>query len=574
MDLLYRVRRLANMTEMHNNIDPNESTASAAFKKILEVWHARLPSLIIGIIISLIALTLGLALMSFAGGKVALTALGIAVTSSLLLKLIGASRLIMRYTERLYTHNAMFHALADLRIWFFRQLARGSAAGLGFRHSGDILSRLVSDIETLDGLYLRLVLPFVGSVLTFFILFIILSFFNILLAFSIVGCYAMAAFICPCYAGYVTRQRGRKLVQGMAQLRMSVLDFIHGLREIRAFGAEQRMMSMIHNNEAFLFENQANQSKEVALIGVISFFFGQIAIMLVLMAGLKIIFQGLDAFHTIFCLFLTITAFELVVPLSKAGGLAGQIVNAAIRVVHINNEKQIKHQPDGQEEAPYSGDIQFQNVSFRWNDSGPWLYQDLNLTIEQNKKIAIIGPSGIGKSTLAALLLKVIQPQKGSILFANKDLAVLSDDSVRKRIAWLSQNTHLFDDTIRQNLLLGNPNATDDELWQALSQASVANVVREMPDGLDTWLGEGGVKVSGGQGRRIALARTLLLKAPVLLLDEPTSGLDADTETEFFKTLNQITADRTVILIMHRLTGVEHIDEIWRLSNGRIIVEQ
>ena len=259
--------------------------------------------------------------------------------------------------------------------------------------------------------------------------------------------------------------------------------------------------------------------------------------------------------------------------MSKAGGLAGQIVNAAIRVVNINDNKKVEDNSKSSKVPPETGDIKFRNVSFRWGDSQPWLYQNLNLTIAQGKKIAIIGSSGVGKSTLAALLLKVIQPIKGSITLADQNLDWFDNESVRKRIAWLSQNTHLFDDTIRQNLLLGNPDATEEDLWQALSDAAVANVVREMPDALDTWLGEGGVKVSGGQGRRIALARTLLLKAPILLLDEPTSGLDGDTEKAFFQTLNQITGNRTVILIMHRLTGVENIDEVWRLSNGQLVAE-
>lgn len=551
-----------------------EYSVKDAFKQIIQVWHARLSSLSLGILLSLIALTLGLALMSFAGGKVALTAMGILVTSSLFLKLIGLGRLIMRYVERLYTHNAMFRALSDLRIWFFRKLAKESAAGLGFRHSGDILSRLVSDIETLDGLYLRLVLPFAGSVLTFLILSVVIARLNVALAIAVGICYLLAAFICPFLAGFITRKRGSKLTDGLAQLRIVALDFIHGLREIRAFGGEERIEAFIYQKESVLFKEQTYQVKEVALISTIAFLCNRMAILLVLMAALHIGFQGLNGFHSVFCLFLTIAAFELTLPLSKAGGLAGQIANAAVRVVNVNQGHRKVEEKEHIEVAPLQGDICFKNLSFRWNEDRPWLYQNLNLTIAQGEKVAIIGPSGVGKSTLAALLLKVIMPQQGCILFEDKNIAQLSTDSVRKRIAWLSQNTHLFDDTIRQNLLLGNPEATEEELWTALAEASVAKVVREMPDGLDTWLGEGGVKVSGGQGRRIALARTLLFKAPILLLDEPTTGLDADTEAGFFQTLNHIAKDRTIILIVHRLTGVEQIDKVWRLSKGHLISDR
>jgi ATP-binding cassette subfamily C protein CydC len=135
-------------------------------------------------------------------------------------------------------------------------------------------------------------------------------------------------------------------------------------------------------------------------------------------------------------------------------------------------------------------------------------------------------------------------------------------------MAWLSQATHLFDDTIRANLLLGRPDASEDDLWKALDQAAVSDVVRSLPEGLDTWVGEGGIRLSGGQGRRIALARTLLAPAPILILDEPATGLDAQTEQDFLRTLNTVTEGRTVILIAHRLTGVEKLDRIWRLSDG------
>jgi ATP-binding cassette subfamily C protein CydC len=151
------------------------------------------------------------------------------------------------------------------------------------------------------------------------------------------------------------------------------------------------------------------------------------------------------------------------------------------------------------------------------------------------------------------------------------DLATLAAADIRRRIAWLGQATHLFDDTIRANLLLGRPDAPEADLWFALDRAAIGDWVRALPDRLDTWLGEGGARVSGGQGRRIALARTLLTQAPVLILDEPCAGLDADTERDFLTTLFAQSAGRTIVLIVHRLTGVEKLDRIWRLSAGHAV---
>jgi ATP-binding cassette subfamily C protein CydC len=185
--------------------------------------------------------------------------------------------------------------------------------------------------------------------------------------------------------------------------------------------------------------------------------------------------------------------------------------------------------------------------------------------------VALLGPSGAGKSTVAALALKVVQPQQGKVLLGGVDVATLPAAEVRSRIAWLSQATHLFDDTIRANLLLGRPDAEEAALWRALDAAEIGDFVRSLPDQLDTWLGEGGARASGGQGRRIALARTLLTEAPILILDEPCAGLDIATERAFFATLNALPAGRTMVLIAHRLTGLERLDRIWRLSGGHAV---
>jgi ATP-binding cassette subfamily C protein CydC len=164
--------------------------------------------------------------------------------------------------------------------------------------------------------------------------------------------------------------------------------------------------------------------------------------------------------------------------------------------------------------------------------------------------------------------LRIAVPQSGRVLLGGVDIATLSAPELRSRFGVLSQATHLFDDTIRANLLLGRPDADEAALWRALDEAEIGEFVRGLPDRLDTWLGEGGARVSGGQGRRVALARTLLSAAPILILDEPASGLDAQTERAFLQTLNALPAGRTLLLITHRLTGVETLDRIWRLSGG------
>jgi ATP-binding cassette subfamily C protein CydC len=197
--------------------------------------------------------------------------------------------------------------------------------------------------------------------------------------------------------------------------------------------------------------------------------------------------------------------------------------------------------------------------------------RDISMQLPAGSRTAILGPSGAGKSTIAALLLKLIAPESGQIRLGGADTAALPAEAVRSRIAYLSQTTHLFADTIRNNLRLGDPTATEDQLWAALDAAQLGDTIRSLPQGLDSWLGEGGAVLSGGQGRRLALARTWLSPAPILLLDEPCAGLDAATEAEFFQVLNKATEGRTILLIAHRLTGAEKLDRIWRLTGGTLM---
>jgi len=218
-----------------------------------------------------------------------------------------------------------------------------------------------------------------------------------------------------------------------------------------------------------------------------------------------------------------------------------------------------------------STSLRFERVTFRWVADRPPVFDSLSLEVPQGSRVAILGPSGSGKSTLAALALRVAVPEAGRIRLGGVDVATLRAADLRARIGWLGQDTHLFDTTIRANLLLARPDADDAALWDALEAARLAEMVRALPAGLESWMGESGARMSGGEGRRLALARALLSPASVLILDEPCSGLDAQTEREFFAVLNDVAAERSIILIAHRLTGVERLDRIWRLSGGRAV---
>ncbi|WP_270936911.1 ATP-binding cassette domain-containing protein, partial [Falsiroseomonas oryzae] len=215
--------------------------------------------------------------------------------------------------------------------------------------------------------------------------------------------------------------------------------------------------------------------------------------------------------------------------------------------------------------------IRVEGVHFAWSADRPPVFDGLDLEVPEGARVALLGPSGAGKSTLAALLLKLAAPQAGRIMLGGVDIATLAADEVRARIACLTQDARLFDDTIEANLRLARPEAEEAALWRALDAAGIGELVRTLPDGLATRCGEAGARFSGGQVRRLALARALLSEAPVLILDEPAAGLDPETERAFLETLGEATAGRSVILIVHRLIGVERPTRILRLVGGRAL---
>jgi ATP-binding cassette subfamily C protein CydC len=257
--------------------------------------------------------------------------------------------------------------------------------------------------------------------------------------------------------------------------------------------------------------------------------------------------------------------------LTRSGALAGYASAAARRVLEAADAPVPVPDPADPAAMPAGTALRFDAVEFRWQPDRPPVFEGLTLDIPPGARVALLGPSGTGKSTLAALALKVVAPRSGQVRLGGADIATLPAALVRARIGWLGQATHLFDDTIRANLLLAKADADEAALWGALDAARIGDVVRALPDRLDTWAGEGGTRFSAGQGRRLALARALLSPAPILILDEPCAGLDAQTEREFLETLNETASGRTVILITHRLTGVERLDRIFRLSAGKAV---
>ncbi len=533
--------------------------------RILRLWRGQSLILDFGLLVTLLSLGAAIALQAAAGVYVAAAALGAALAVPLSLEILGVSRVVLRYLERLITHDGTFRALASLRVWFFRGLARNAAGGLGFRRAGDILARLVNDVEALDGLYLRILAPGICALLLTPVLALVIGREDGVAAILVLALFAVVALILPLSAMRRARAGAMEETATGGALRVAALDTLSGLREVKVFGAEGPMLTAIQAQESRLFAVQRVLAAHGARLQAAAFLAGQAAFLIVLLI------HGIAPVAVVIAAFLTIGAFEAVNAMPKAGLLAGRASAAASRVLEAAEAPPRVADPIRPAAVPAAFGLSFDTVHFRWREDGAELLTGLSLEVPAGGWVAVLGPSGAGKSTLAALALKLAAPTAGAIRLGGADIATLAADDVRSRIFWLSQATHLFADTIRHNLLLGRPDADEAALWAALDAAQLGDTVRGLPDRLDSWIGEAGSGLSGGQGRRLALARALLSPAPILILDEPTAGLDAATERAFMTTLNEAAAGRSVLLITHRLTGVEKLDRIWRLHNGALI---
>ena len=289
------------------------------------------------------------------------------------------------------------------------------------------------------------------------------------------------------------------------------------------------------------------------------------ALVLAAISCKKGLLSGSDLALVVFCV---IAAFELVTPLPQAMQMLAKTQKAARRIRQVTEMPPTITRTNQALALPGRYDLQLNEVSFRYPDQQDWALKNISLTIPQDSKIAIIGANGSGKTTLLQLLMRYYDPEQGSVLLAGQSIKQLDADELMTCFGVLSQRSQLFAASIKENLLIAKPNASATELDIAIKAAGLEKFIGYLPEGLDTWVGESGVKVSGGEARRIALARLYLKNAPVLILDEPTEGLDSDTERDVFKALENFARDKTVVMVTHRKAGLGLVDVVYGMEQG------
>lgn len=508
-------------------------------------------------------------LISFAALQPSIAVLQVAIVG---VRFFGISRGVFRYLERLSSHAVNFSLLSRLRVWFYQALEPLAPARLMQYQSGDLLQRAVGDIEVLENFYVRVIAPPLAALLVTLGVGWLMGSWRAELAGVLVSGLLLGGIAVPWLAYRMSKHPGQKLVEARSNLSAGYVESLQGLADILAYGQETALRQRLSRNEKQLASAQMRLAWAGGAGNALSQLTACLTLFIILLVAIPLVRGGqLDGVLLAVVSLVTLASFEAVTPLPQAAQMLEASLNSARRLFELADMQPVVQEPHAPLPAPAAGEIQVRNLTFRYEKSLPDAVQQLDLILPPGRKVGLVGPSGAGKSTLLALLMRFWDAPSSTILLNGEDLGKFRSEDIRRLFSLVSQSTYLFTATLRQNLLLARPDAEDATLESVLAQVGLSDWYAGLPDGLNTWLGEHGQQMSGGERQRLAVARALLQNAPVVLLDEPTAHLDALTERQLTETLHTVLRGRTVLWATHSLTGMEWMDEIIVLDKGRIV---
>jgi len=493
-------------------------------------------------------------------------------TPAALIRLLAIVRTGGRYVERLVTHEATLRVLARLRAWLFRRLVPLAPARLGTLRSAELFSRLRADVDALEHAYLGVWVPLVVAAAVGLATLAVAGVFLPWLGVWLALLFALAGVLLPRWTLRRGAQPGAQAVACAETLRSLAADGLHGRAELALYGAEDAHQRRVLEAARQLQQARRRVERLRALGGAGVALAAQLAVAGALVLGVPAVRAATLAAPALTMLaLLAMGAFEAIAPLPEAWAQLGSTLASARRVFALADTAPAVVEPAVPTPAARDAGVAIRRLRLRYGDDAPWALDGVDLDLPQGRRLALVGPSGAGKSSLVGALLR-FYPYQGSITLGGVPLSDWRGDDVRAHIAVVDQHPYLFDASLRDNLRLADSGATDGRLAQVLAQAQLGDYLASLPRGLDTWVGEDGVRVSGGEARRIAIARALLADAPLLVLDEPLEGLDAGTAAALYRALDVATAGRSVLLITHRLGGLSTlVDEVASIRQGRIV---
>ncbi|WP_128975987.1 thiol reductant ABC exporter subunit CydD [Streptomyces roseicoloratus] len=494
----------------------------------------------------------------------------VAVTAT---RAFGIGRAVFRYAERLVSHDAVLRMLADLRVAVYRRLERIAPAGLRRTRQGDLLARLVQDVDALQDYWLRWLLPagaalVVGAGSAGFLTWLLPEAGAVLAVGLLV-----AGVVVPVAGGALARRAERQLAPARGALTTAVVDLLRGCAELTVAGALKGRVERAGAADRTLTGIASRQSAAAAFGAGLSALVCGLTVVAAALVGVQGVRDGrLDGVALAVVVLTPLAAFEAVTGLPLAVQYRQRVRRSAERVFDVLDAPVPVHEPEVPAAPPAEPfPLEVAGLSARHAGQDRPALVDFGLTLEAGRRVAVVGASGSGKTTLAQVLLRFLDAESGTYRIGGTPAADLDGDDVRRLVGLCAQDAHLFDSTLRENLRLARTGASDEELREALRRARLLDWVAALPEGLDTLVGEHGSRLSGGQRQRLALARALLADFPVLVLDEPAEHLDLATADALTDDLLRVTEGRTTVLITHRLRGLDAVDEVVVLDRGRTV---
>ncbi|WP_279482360.1 thiol reductant ABC exporter subunit CydC [Aureimonas sp. SK2] len=537
--------------------------------------HAR--GFVLALILSIVGIGAGILLLGVSGWfltAASLTTLGAAFNlfgPSAAVRGLSFLRIGARYGEKLAGHDATLRTLGTIRAWtFHRMLPRISPADPAVRR-GDLVSRLTADVDALDTVFLLAVGPLLANLAVGAMLFVAALHLLPEAAPIFAAGWLGAGVLAPLGLALAGRRGGAAIRVASAELRATALDDMDGHADLVSFGRVEEAASDFAAHAGRLGALRRRQSRRAAIGSAAVQLCAGATVLGVLIVGIAAVERGAIGGPLLVGLVLAVLgSFEGSALILRGTARLGEAQGAARRLRDLAARPPAIMEPAVPSCLPEGGSLVCERVTFGFDPARPVL-RDVCLTVGTGEHVAIRGPSGSGKSALLHLFMRLSDPQGGRVLVAGVDVRRCDLAALRSRVAFLEQSTPVFLDTVRGNLLLGRPEASDDDLWTTLERVRLAPLVRSMPLGLDTPLGEAGRTLSAGEARRLCLARILLSSAEILVLDEPTSGLDRETEAAFLGEIAQTCAGRTVVLATHAEFPAGAFHRTFRLVNGGLV---